>query len=731
MLGREPGSVGLAAGSCLLQALFKAQQAPPLAAASICLQAEASERQAEGAADAVGALQAELARMQQQAALAGGPGVVAAAEVAAVTQTIDRLAVEVAGVKLLLAQQQEAAELAVAAARADSATAQERCVRAALSAAEQLVQQSSPASLATTAETAACLITLNDIVHSQQVELRRVQQGLASLEQAVGSAAEAGVRSTSAGGSGSQEATADTLDFLSAAVEQLQGQLGTARAAAEQGQAAQAADLAALRQQLAAWQLEAAASAGALRQDVADVQRHLAVVEESSEGALGEAPLRCQLVGVQRRLAGLEGALAQHAQHAQHAQQEVRRGEAAAADTATGMAALQSHAEGLGFLVARQQLHNDAQPLAGSAQYQPAEEWREVDSRMRHTEETVAAALEQLTAQMAALTARMDAGKAGADAFAVHAQSTAVAMAASAQGGLVVRRASSGEQRQAQLSTRGTAGSEAADAAGLNRQLPSRWRQQSEPSYGELHRQRSASRTAAQAQQGKVLGSPRRARQSDGGSTPPAASREGAPSASPGLFARLSRSLSGHSRRSSSGQDAGPASAVAQAADSALDASPVAAAAASGVGSDQSQQEGPEEVSLRVRYSASCGQEAGWEGSSAAFDLGGTGIADAQPSGAAPPPPLARHRSRSSTDSSGGGTGSSTPRSTAGPGKYTPRSRHWASLQQERSADACANNAPGPSSTVSTPRQPPSAFSSFGELTLPASASSALMALPP
>lgn len=662
--------------------------------------------------------------MQQQAALAGGPGVVAAAEVAAVTQTVDRLAVEVAGVKLLLAQQQEAAELAVAAARADSATAQERCVRAALSAAEQLVQQSSPASLATTAETAACLITLNDIVHSQQDELRRVQQGLASLEQAVGSAAEAGVRSTSAGGSGSQEATADTLDFLSAAVEQLQGQLGTARAAAEQGQAAQAADLAALRQQLAAWQLEVAASAGALRQDVAAVQRHLAVVEESSEGALGEAPLRCQLGEVQRRLAGLEGALAQQAQQAQ---QEVRRGEAAAANTATGMAALRSQGEGLESLVARQQLQSEPQPLAGSAQHQPADEWREVDSRMRRTEATVAAALEQLTAQMAALTARMDDGKAGAEAVA---ESTVAAVAADLQR-LPARRSSLGEQRQALLSPRGTAGSEAADAAGLNRRSPSRWRQQSEPSYAELHHQRSASRTAAQGQLVETLGSPRQARQSDGGSTPPAASREGAPSTGPGLFARLNRSLSGHSRRSSSGQDAGLASAAAQAADSALDASPVAAAAASGVGSDQSQQEGPEEVSLRVRYSASCGQEAGWEGSSATFDLGGTGGADAQPSGAAPPPPLVRHRSRSSTDSSGGGTGSSTPRSTAGPGRYTPQSRHWVSLQQERSADACADDAPGLSSIVSTPRQPPSAFSSFGELPLPASASSALMALPP
>lgn len=240
-----------------------------------CPQAEAAERQAEEAADAAaearqlaGALQAELAlQMQQHKAavpgmndqlpaplealvaqqvaagleaarleLAGQGREAAAAEVAAVAQTVDRLAAELARVKLLLAQQQEAAETAAAAARAEGAAAQERCVAAALSAAEQLMQQRSPASVATTEETAACLTTLSDIVHTQQDELQRVQQGLASLEAAVGPAAAHAAASTAAtcdGGSGAQS-TADTLEFLSAAVEQLQGQLGAASAAAEQ-----------------------------------------------------------------------------------------------------------------------------------------------------------------------------------------------------------------------------------------------------------------------------------------------------------------------------------------------------------------------------------------------------------------------------------------------------------------------------------------------------------------
>ncbi|KAL4421572.1 hypothetical protein ABPG75_010863 [Micractinium tetrahymenae] len=775
-----------------------------ISTASIKRQAEAAERQAEEAADAVaevcqlaGTLRAELAQVQQQVAavavcassggiwagsdaqlpaplaaliqqqvaagvegargeLAGQGSEKAAAEMAAVAQTVDRLAAELAGVKLLLAQQHEAAEAAVAAARADSDATQDRCVHAALSAAEQLLQQHSPATLATTEETAACLATLSDIVHRQQDELLQVQQGLASLEQAVAastaaaaSAAAAAVAGTSTGSSAGID-TADTLEFLSAAVEQLQGQLGAAMAAAEQRQAAQASELAALRQQLVAAQQEAAAGAHAVRQDVAAMQRHLAVVEESSEGGLGDAPVRPQLEEMQRRLAEMEAALAQQAQQAGQAQQVQPGEEAATSATSAGLAALQSRIEGLEAALLAQQQHTRQLWQESGAQGLPAEARQEVDSRMQRTEATVAEALEEVAAQMAALSARTEAAEASAAASVAHAAAAATATA-QAQG-LPSRRSSLGEHWQAQLSPRGVPAAAAA-AGGQPQQHSrslSRSRQQPEHSYAELHRQRSQSRPAAQQRQqqqqqqpGEALGSPRRISASgiSGSRAAPAAATGTAPPASPGLFARLSRSLSGHGRRSSSGQESGRSGTAADA----IAAAATADAALAGVGMGQSQQE--EEVPLRVQYSSSGGREADWEGSreggSAPAQLGGGGSgsaadpasAAAAAGAAAAQPALARQRTRSRTDSTGSASGSGTPRGAAGPGKYTPRSRHWASLQQEllhqeRSTGADGDGIAGPSSTVSTPRQQPSAFSSFGELPLPASASSGLLASP-
>ena len=719
----------------LLRYLAHQQSPLPSVHPPFALQAEVAERQAAEAVGAVAnlrrlaaSLEQQVAALQEQtsataAARGSGTAEEAAAAAAApngsnasLAVTSEQVVAELAAMKLLLAQQQEAAEGAAAASRAEAAAREEQVayMQAALAALDYRLQQhgsqagqaegssgsgsgSGEEAAAHAAETAACLATLTDIVHRQREELQAVKQGVAAAQAATAAAAGAATEG--------------------------------------QQQAAHQAELAEVRQQLATMQ-EAAAGNAALRDDVAALQRKLAVGEESGDGSLGEAHLNPALAAVQLRLAHLEPSAAaqQRQQQAECAGEEGAAGSEAAGAASSGqlealqariasmeaalagdrasaaaalaaqqqaqqvLAALQLQVEGmqqqLGALAAtaaagQQAQHQEEQQREQEQEEQglglPPAALQEVEGRMCSTEVTVATALEEVAAQMAALVARVDRAEASSVAAATHAQAAAAVaqqQAAAVQGMLASPLALS---RQPSSSSQPSSGQQQVSRQGSLQRSPSQQQAAAHPPAeelpaGSLSRQSSLQRSQSQSQQGESL--PQSPRQ-------PAGTAAAQASSGGGLFARLSRSFSSQQRGSSTGSVGQDSDAVAPGASTAAELSH------SG------------EMPLRAQCST--------EGSAA-------------PS---------RERSRRASTSSGGGGGGSgvgTPRGSAAAAAaahqqhqqqadihlYTPRSRHsprnWvaaaAGLQQERS---------GASSAGASPRQglPAGGFSSFGELPLP------------
>lgn len=590
----------------------------------------------------------------------GAAAATAAAATSALAQTVDEVASQLAGLKLQLAQQHEAADAGDAGGRrgSDGGGCSELAqVQAQLAALEQRLEglASTPKgrALANAAETAACLATLSDIVHRQREELQQVKAVMSSVGQDTAAVADA-QRELGAQQQGAVAA-------LQAAIKQL-GQQAEAAAAASCRQVEQ---LEGMQRQLAAMQLSgaavagtsaAAAAAGAsetyeqesgAHPALAAMQQRLERLEAAVAGEAGghpgctsdgghspaaaEASPAC-MADLQARIASLEAAVA-GGKHTAGGQEARDQGMQAATQIAALAALVEGMQRQMDALVAAQQASaTPAQVAAELVGGVPADVQQQVEARVGRAEATVAAALEELAGQIAALAARVD-----------QAEAAALASAAPAQAAV----------------------SEAQQQVGAV---------QGFVSHQQLSRQASL-RHSQQAEAG--------VQHSNGGG---------------GLFARIGRSFSSQagSRRSTGSCDSRDAAAAS--ASGILVASAAAAALA---------EQGQADIPLRQRWSSSGEQDGGSRHS------------------------LSREASGRRT-SGAAASGASMPRSSSG--KFTPRSRaagsgQWAAaLQQERSGGS--GGAGGGRSGRSTPRQEPSALSSFGDVALPLPQSSSCLVTP-
>lgn len=349
-----------------------------------------AERQA-GVPDAAAVV--VLVQQQLEAEAAGQKAeLVGAAQVAAATtslmQTVDEVASELAGLKLQLAQQREAAEGANAAARAETAVREGR-----LEAMEQRLEQlgTSPRGRAATnaAETATCLSTLTEIVHKQREELQQIKHVMAAVGE---DAADVAGRQHAL--AGQHQVTAAALE---AAVAGLQQQLDSASALGREQQAELAAVQAAL---------ETTPTCG----------------QQGSGGAHDVLPA---LAAMQQRMAALEAAAAeQEAGSACRREAAEPAGAAAAVVDSSQLEVLWARMASLEAALAGSPAPSSA-AAPGSTQSLPPGLQQEVDARVQRTEATVATALEELAAQMAALMSRMERAEEAAEASAAHAQEAA------------------------------------------------------------------------------------------------------------------------------------------------------------------------------------------------------------------------------------------------------------------------------------------------------------------
>ena len=659
-------------------------------------------------------------------------------------QAVDEMAAELAGLKLLLAQQSEAAEKVAAASRAEAAAKEERMagLESAVSALEQL-GPGKPA-LANAVETAACLTTLSDIVHKQREDMLHVKQSVAAAKAAATAATEAIAAGAAAAGDASQLQLQDTVAALEAGMSGLQEQAQAAAAASSQQATEQQQELAGLRLQLYEVQ-EDLAGAVAVRQDIPTVQLKLAALEAGIESRLGE--FLPALSAVQQRLAQLEDAVTQSRQQQQQQQQQQDGAEGgsspgfqepavpaaggedrgtlktrleqleAGLEGSTRDAAAQAAQQQQALAALQQQMalmqQQVATLVAGNRQERqqqrlPPELEREVGARVQRTEATVAAALEEAAAQMAALMARMDKAEASSMASATHAQAAALVaqqQVAAVHSMVSLPSRQPSEQQLPQQASEERAGVALSRQGTLKRSQP----QQQQPPW-QPPSTSSAAASASSSRQSSLrpTKSLPQAQPAEGAQLPQPPARQNT-SGGGGLFARLSRSFTSQRRNSKDAAAAAQRVAAAPTTAGAASSSAAAAAAPHGL---QEGGSGGFEVPLRVQYSSSLEQEP---------SLGESQQAGSQSRSAASSPP----RSRRTTSGAASGTG--TPRrqssgvqpggsgsGATGKQLYTPRGRHSSSSQ------ACLSQEH--SSGKLTPRQGGSMVggdSSFGDIPLP------------
>jgi hypothetical protein len=499
-------------------------------------------------------------------------------------QTVDEVAAEVATLKVLLAQQQEAADAAAAAPEASAGVSQSAVV--ALS--SQLERYGVKAKLGTAVETVACLTMLTEMAHKQQAEAVRLKQGVADAHAAAAAAAEraaavkeglAAVRLAKGGSevddNDSRQLAGGTLSALQAQVACLQEQLQASSDAASQQAAAATQEVESTRRQLAEVQATTA-DVAELRLGVAAMQSHFVGVV----GGVGQglAECRASLCAVQQQVEALQRSNTAHVQpqrldrgqQEQHEpqqdlqqdqqQRDQQRGDQQQQNQQQALEAMQQHVAAMqqqvdaalaafGRLVQEQQQQQELQQERLQEQMR-----QELEARVLHSEAAVAAAFDRVAAQLASFMQRIDRAEALAASSATHAEAAAivaqqhraVTAAAAAAAPSTVAAAPAQQQVGGEGSYAGSAALSASVGSGVRPQLQKQQHFEQPPwqpppaSTASLSRQSSLRRTQSLTHSQQ---------QAEAQPAQPAATR----SSSGGLLARLGRSFTGRRGREAAG----------------------------------------------------------------------------------------------------------------------------------------------------------------------------------